>query len=61
MKNNTYIYKKRIPHANKFYSFNATLTNYKKTSKLVITYNKITRDIFEYIKQKEENKIFLYL
>ena len=51
-KNNTYIYKRRIPHLNKFYTFNTTFSNYKKASKLVIIFNKITRDIFEYIKRK---------
>ena len=51
-KNNTYIYKRRIPNTNKFYIFNTTFNNYKKASKLVIIFNKITRDIFEYIKRK---------
>lgn len=51
-KNNTYIYKRRIPNTNKFYTFNTTFNNYKKASKFVIIFNKITRDIFEYIKQK---------
>lgn len=51
-KNNTYIYKRRIPHTNKFYTFNTTFNNYKKASKFVIIFNKITRDIFEYIKRK---------
>ena len=51
-KNNTYIYKRRIPNTNKFYTFNTTFNNYKKASKFVIIFNKITRDVFEYIKQK---------
>ncbi len=51
-KNNTYIYKRRIPNTNKFYTFNTTFNNYKKASKFVIIFNKITRDIFEYIKRK---------
>ena len=57
-KNNTYIYKRRIPHLNKFYTFNTTFKNYKKASKLVIIFNKITRDIFEYIKQKGKAMAF---
>ena len=51
-KNSSYIYKRRIPNTNKFYIFNTTFSNYKKASKFVIIFNKITRDIFEYIKQK---------
>jgi integrase len=49
-KNNTYIYKRRIPHTNKFYTFNTTFKSYKKASKFVIIFNKLTRDLFEYIK-----------
>lgn len=49
-KNNTYIYKRRIPTTNKFFIFNTTFTNYKRASKFVIIFNKLTRDIFEYIK-----------
>ena len=44
-KNNTYIYKRRIPNTNKFYTFNTTFNNYKKASKFVIIFNKITIDI----------------
>lgn len=51
-KNNTYIYKRRIPNTNKFYTFNTTFNNYKKASKFVIIFNKITINIFEYIKRK---------
>jgi integrase len=51
-KNRYYFYKRRIPHSNNFYSFNTKLTNCKKASKLVIIFNKLSRDIFEYIKSQ---------
>ncbi|MDX9901495.1 MAG: hypothetical protein RBT22_08400 [Aliarcobacter sp.] len=51
-KKNYYIYKRRIPYTNKFYTFNTTFTNYKKASKFVIIFNKLSRDIFEYIKKQ---------
>ena len=51
-KNRYYFYKRRIPNTNYFYSFNTKLTNSKKASKLVIIFNKLTRDIFDYIKSQ---------
>lgn len=51
-KNKYYFYKRRIPNSKYFYSFNTKLTNCKKASKLVIIFNKLTRDIFEYIKSQ---------
>lgn len=51
-KNRYYFYKRRIPNTNYFYSFNTKLTNNKKASKLVIIFNKLTRDIFDYIKSQ---------
>lgn len=54
-KKNYYIYKRRIPQSNKFYTFNTTYTNYKKASKFVIIFNKLSRDIFEYIKKQGKN------
>ena len=57
-KQNTYIYKRRIPHTNKFYTFNTTITSYKKASKFVIIFNKLTKDIFKYIKEQGKNMSF---
>ena len=57
-KQNTYIYKRRIPHTNKFYTFNTTITSYKKASKFVIIFNKLTKDIFKYIKEQGRNMSF---
>jgi integrase len=57
-KNNTYIYKRRIPNTNKFYTFNTTFNNYKKASKFVIIFNKITIDIFKYIKREGKAMAF---
>lgn len=54
-KNRYYFYKRRIPHTNSFYSFNTKLTNYKKAKRLVIIFNKLTRDIFNYIKEEGKN------
>lgn len=51
-KDRYYFYKRRIPNTNYFYSFNTKLTNSKKASKLVIIFNKLTRDIFDYIKSQ---------
>lgn len=51
-KNRYYFYKRRIPNTDYFYSFNTKHTNCKKASKLVIIFNKLTRDIFEYIKSQ---------
>lgn len=51
-KNRYYFYKRRIPNTDYFYSFNTKLTNCKKASKLVIIFNKLTREIFEYIKSQ---------
>ena len=51
-KNRYYFYKRRIPNTNYFYSFNTKITNSKKASKLVIIFNKLTRDIFDYIKSQ---------
>ncbi|MDN5112699.1 tyrosine-type recombinase/integrase [Aliarcobacter butzleri] len=51
-KNRYYFYKRRIPNTDYFYSFNTKHTNCKKASKLVIIFNKLTRDIFEYIKRQ---------
>lgn len=49
-RNRYYFYKRRIPFTNKFYSFNTKLRNYKKAVKIIIIFNKITRDIFDYLR-----------
>ena len=54
-KNRYYFYKRRIPYTNHFYSFNTKLTNCKKATKLVIIFNKLTRNIFEYLKKEGKN------
>ena len=54
-KNRYYFYKRRIPYTNYFYSFNTKLTNCKKATKLVIIFNKLTRNIFEYLKKEGKN------
>jgi len=51
-KNRYYFYKRRIPNSEYFYSFNTKITNCKKAFKLVIIFNKLSRDIFEYIKSQ---------
>lgn len=50
-KNRYYIYKRRIPNTSGFFIFNTKMLNYKRASKLAIIFNKLTRDVFEYIKK----------
>ena len=57
-KNRYYFYKRRIPNTDYFYSFNTKLTNCKKATKLVIIFNKLTRDIFEYIKSQGKPLVY---
>ncbi len=47
-----YIYKRRIPTTDKFYIFNLRTRNYKVASKISIVFNKLSFDIFTYIKMQ---------
>ena len=46
----TYLYKRRIPHSKKFYTFNTKTKNKKKAYKVSLLFNKLSYNLFEYIK-----------
>ena len=46
----TYLYKRRIPHSKKFYTFNTKTKNKKKAFKVSLLFNKLSYNLFEYIK-----------
>ncbi len=46
----TYLYKRRIPHSKKFYTFNTKIKNKKRAYKISLLFNKLSYNLFEYIK-----------
>lgn len=46
----TYLYKRRIPHSKKFYTFNTKTKNKRKASQISLLFNKLSYNLFEYIK-----------
>ena len=46
----TYLYKRRLPHSKKFYTFNTKTQNKKRAYKISLLFNKLSYNLFEYIK-----------
>ncbi len=46
----TYLFKRRIPHSQKFYTFNTSTRNAKKAFRISLLFNKLSYNLFEYIK-----------
>jgi len=46
----TYLYKRRLPHSKKFYTFNTKTKNKKRADKISLFFNKLSYTLFEYIK-----------
>lgn len=56
-KNDKYIYKRRIPNTKLFYIFNTNLKNFKKAKKIAIIFNRLTINLFTYIKRQKNLEI----
>jgi len=48
----TYLYKRRLPHSKKFYTFNTKTKNKKKAYRVSLLFNKLSYNLFEYIKRQ---------
>ena len=51
----TYLYKRRIPHSQKFYTFNTETRNAKKAFRISLLFNKLSYNLFDYIKKQGKN------
>lgn len=49
-KNRANIYKRRIPNSEAFFSFNTNIYNVKNAQKFVIIFNRLSRDLWDYLK-----------
>ncbi|KLE05985.1 hypothetical protein AF78_04255 [Aliarcobacter butzleri L353] len=49
-KNKANIYKRRIPYSDNFFTFNLKINNVKNAQKFVIIFNRLSRDLWDYLK-----------
>ena len=56
----SYTYKRRIPHSKKFFIFNLKTKNKKRAIHISIIFNKLSFDIFNYIKTKGKGVMYDY-
>jgi hypothetical protein len=52
-KNNSYIYKRRIPRSKKFFTFVTKTTNKKEAIKISLFFTKLSYNLFDYIKRTD--------